>query len=181
MLFRSCCQGPESGGTGSRTPRGSRASTDGHWFREQACSLPSLGLSASFSSLCVPPGLNPTYPQTPNRSRPYSVTQMQTSSSCKETLVGSRCQHSGVLWLHHCPGHPWDPEARVHAQSLSHVRVCVTPWTVAHQAPLSMGFSRQEYWSFLLQRIFPIQGLNPASPALAGGFFPTEPLGKFRD
>ena len=39
-----------------------------------------------------------------------------------------------------------------------------TPWTVARQAPLSMGFSRQEYWSglhFLLQGIFPTQGLNP--------------------
>ena len=31
----------------------------------------------------------------------------------------------------------------------SHVRLCVTPWTVACQAPLSMGFSRQEYWSGL--------------------------------
>ena len=43
----------------------------------------------------------------------------------------------------------------------------VTPWTVAHQAPLSMGFSRQEYWSglpFLLQGIFPTQGLNPGLP-----------------
>ena len=40
------------------------------------------------------------------------------------------------------------------ADSLSHVRLFVTPWTVAHQAPLFMGFSRQEYWSgchFLLQ------------------------------
>ena len=40
----------------------------------------------------------------------------------------------------------------------------VTPWTVASQAPLSMGFSRQEYWSglpFLLQGIFPTQRLNP--------------------
>ena len=37
-----------------------------------------------------------------------------------------------------------------------------TPWTVARQAPLSMGFSRQEYWSgqSLLQGIFPTQGLN---------------------
>ena len=32
-------------------------------------------------------------------------------------------------------------------KSLSHVRLFVTPWTVAYQAPLSMGFSRQEYWS----------------------------------
>ena len=40
----------------------------------------------------------------------------------------------------------------------------MTPWTVAHQAPLSMGFSRQEYWSglyFLLQGIFPTQESNP--------------------
>ena len=32
-------------------------------------------------------------------------------------------------------------------KSLSHIRLSVTPWTAAHQAPLSMGFSRQEYWS----------------------------------
>ena len=34
-------------------------------------------------------------------------------------------------------------------RSLSHVRLFATPWTVAHQTPLSMGFSRQEYWSGL--------------------------------
>ena len=39
--------------------------------------------------------------------------------------------------------------ACVHAQLLSHVQLCVTPWTVAHQPPLSLGFSRQEYWSGL--------------------------------
>ena len=41
--------------------------------------------------------------------------------------------------------------ARTHMLSLfSHVQLFVTPWSVAHQAPLSMGFSRQEYWSGLL-------------------------------
>ena len=56
-----------------------------------------------------------------------------------------------------------------------------TPGTVARQAPLSMGFSRQEYWSGLP---FPSPGdlsdpgIEPASPALAGGFFTTEPPGK---
>ena len=60
-----------------------------------------------------------------------------------------------------------------------------TPWTEACQASLSIGFSRQEYWSekkkntgvgchFLLQGIFQTQG-SPASPALAGGFFTTPP------
>ena len=50
----------------------------------------------------------------------------------------------------------------VHAQSLSHVRLFATPWTVARQAPLSMGFSRQEYWSGLipLLGIFLTQGSN---------------------
>ena len=56
-----------------------------------------------------------------------------------------------------------------------------TQWTVAHQAPLSMVFPRQEYWSgsyFLLQRSLFDPGIEPASPALAGGFFTTEPLWK---
>ena len=43
----------------------------------------------------------------------------------------------------------------------SHVWLFVTPWTVACQAPLSMGFSRQEYCYFLLQGIFPTQESNP--------------------
>ena len=57
--------------------------------------------------------------------------------------------------------------------------VCDPPACIAHQAPLSMGLSRQDYWRinghFLLQGIFPMQGLNPhfLSPALAGGFFTT--------
>ena len=37
----------------------------------------------------------------------------------------------------------------LHAYSLSHVSLCVTPWTVVHEAPLSMRFFRQEYWSAL--------------------------------
>ena len=49
-----------------------------------------------------------------------------------------------------------------------------TPWTVAHQTPLSMGFPRQEYWSGLPwppPGDLPNPGIEPASPALAGGFF----------
>ena len=47
----------------------------------------------------------------------------------------------------------------------------VTPWTVAHQAPLSMGFPRQEYWSglpFPPPGDLPDPGIEPGSPALAG-------------
>ena len=49
----------------------------------------------------------------------------------------------------------------------SHVRLLAAPWTVAHQAPLSMGFFRQEYWSgspSLLQGIFLTRGSNLGLP-----------------
>ena len=55
------------------------------------------------------------------------------------------------------------------------------PWTVACHAPLSMGCSRQEYYSglpFPLPEDLPDSGIKPTSPALAGRFFSTEPLGK---
>ena len=61
----------------------------------------------------------------------------------------------------------------------SHVRLFVTPWTVAYQAPLFMGISSQEYWSglpCLPPGNLPKPGIEPASvtsPALAGGFFTT--------
>ena len=57
----------------------------------------------------------------------------------------------------------------------------VTPWTVAHQAPLSMGFPRQEYWSRLLlpsSEDLPDPGTEITSPALAGRFFTAESPGK---
>ena len=54
-------------------------------------------------------------------------------------------------------------------------------WTVSHQAPLSMGFSRQEYWSglpFPSPGDLPDPGIKPSFPALAGGFFTPGPPGK---
>ena len=56
-----------------------------------------------------------------------------------------------------------------------------TPWTVASQAPLSLEFSRQEYWSglpFLSPEDPPDSGIKLVSPALAGGCFTTAPPGK---
>ena len=70
------------------------------------------------------------------------------------------------------------------AQWLSHVQLFATPWTAAHQAPLSMGFPREEYWSELPcspPRDLPNPGTepeSPESPVLAGRFFTTEPPGK---
>ena len=57
----------------------------------------------------------------------------------------------------------------------------LAPWTVAHQAPVSTGFPRQEYWSgspFPFFRGSSWPEIKPVSPALAGGFFTTEPPGK---
>ena len=56
-----------------------------------------------------------------------------------------------------------------------------TPWTVVHQAPLSIGFPRQEYWSglpFPSPGDLPDPGIKSLSHALAGRFFTTEPPGK---
>ena len=67
----------------------------------------------------------------------------------------------------------------MYAQSLSRVHLFGIPWTVAHQAPLPMEFSRQEYWnevSLPHPRDLPDPGIGPttfASPALAGVFFTT--------
>ena len=72
----------------------------------------------------------------------------------------------------------------MHAQLLSRIWLFATPWTVAHQALLSVGVFRQEYWSGLP---FPppghlpdpgVQPVSPAFPALEGGFFTTEPGSK---
>ena len=64
----------------------------------------------------------------------------------------------------------------------SRVRLFVTLWTVALKAPLSMGFSRQDYWSGLprpLSEDLPDPGIEPSSlmsPALGGGFFTTSAM-----
>ena len=65
----------------------------------------------------------------------------------------------------------------MHAKLLSHVQLCATPQTVAHQAPLSIDFARQECWRGLLcpsLGILPDPGIelvSLTSPALAGSFF----------
>ena len=66
-------------------------------------------------------------------------------------------------------------------ESLSHVWLFAIPWTVALQAPLSMGFSRQEYRSrlpFPSPGALPDPGIEPGSPTLQADFFTTEPPGK---
>ena len=66
-------------------------------------------------------------------------------------------------------------------ESLSLVHLFVTPWTVALQAPPSIGFSRQEYWSglpFPSPGDLPNPGIEPRSPALQADALTSEPPGK---
>ena len=77
-------------------------------------------VAQSCPTLCDPPGLQPT-----RLPRPWDSPGKNTGVGCHFLLQG------------------------VKVKSLSHVRLFTTPWTAAHQAPPSMGFSRQEYWSGL--------------------------------
>ena len=66
-------------------------------------------------------------------------------------------------------------------KSVSRVRLFVTPWTVAYQAPPSMGFSRQEYWSglpFPSPGDLPNPGIEPGFPTLEADALTSEPPGK---
>ena len=70
---------------------------------------------------------------------------------------------------------------RERVKSLSHVQLFATPWIVAYQASLSMGFSRQGYWSGLLfpsPGDLPNPGIEPRFHALQADALPSEPPGK---
>ena len=79
------------------------------------------------------------------------------------------------------PGKPkYYIERKVKVKSLSRVRLFAIPWTVVYQASLSMGFSRQEYWSglpFPSPGDLPDPGIDPRSPALQADALPSEPPG----
>ena len=70
--------------------------------------------------------------------------------------------------------------AQVKVKLLSRVQLFATPWTVAHQAPPTMEFSRQEYWSglpFSSPGDLPDPGIEPGSPSLWAEALPSEPPG----
>jgi len=90
----------------------------------------------------------------------------------KQSIVNSQCCinfRCTVKWF----SYTWSE-----VKSLSRVRLFATPWTVAYRAPLSMGFSRQEYWSavpFLSPGELPDPGIKPGSLAIS-----SEPQGKHK-
>ena len=94
---------------------------------------------------------------------PLSLPVNPTNFTCKRRKLGMKThQEFGGLVAKLCP-------------------TLVTSWTVAHQAPLSMGFSKQEYWSglpFPSPGDLPNPGIKPRSPVLQVDSLPTEPPGK---
>ena len=84
-----------------------------------------------------------------------------------------------LTWISH--KYTWVSYVCKWVKSLSRVRLFATPWTVAHQAPPSMGFSRQEYWSGLpipSPGDLPNPGIEPRSPTLWADALTSEPPGK---
>ena len=96
-------------------------------------------------------------------------------------LYELQCKHqrAGISFL---GLNPWPFGAVIYwsEKSLSHVWLFATPWTVAQQAPPSMEFSRQEYWSglpFPSPGDLPDSGIKPGSPELRADPLPSEPPG----
>ena len=152
-------------------------------------SLPSAG-SGGLASLFLkllplpvasPAGLSLFLSGSCCHSLPFPLTSRVQSVGSKELLAPGNCRS---------PVAPYSSNlcqqfvcVCVCAHALSHVQLSVTPWTVACQAPLSTGFSRQEYRSglpFPSPGGLPDPGIKPLSPSLAlvGKFFTNAPCGK---
>ena len=85
------------------------------------------------------------------------------------------CHAENLLFIYY-----FQVSERKKVKSLSRVQLFENPWTVAYQAPLSMGFSWQEYWSglpFPSPGDLPDPGIEPGSPALQADALPSEPPG----
>ena len=86
-----------------------------------------------------------------------------------QSMGSQRVQHDWATEQQHCSWGPQHPSLSVCAQLLSCVGLFVTPWTVAHQIPLSTGFSWQDYWSglpFPPTGYLPDLGIKPPFPDL---------------
>ena len=98
--------------------------------------------------------------------------------SCEKDILGPRADR----WPSHFQKDLYTSQKeKVKVKSLSLVWLFVTPWTVAHQAPPSMGFTRQEYWSglpFPSPGDLPNPGIEPRSPTLQADALTSEPPGK---
>ena len=109
--------------------------------------------------------------QVRNQQLELDMEQQTGSKSGKEYIKVVYCHPAYLTYM----------QSESEVKSLSHVQLFATPWTVACQAPLSMGFSTQEYWSglpFPSPEDLPNPGIKPGSPALQADALSSEPPGK---
>ena len=139
------------------------------------CRLEQAGLGAARLT-SSPGGISTPCP------RPVSWKELPSADCCPDPppTQHSRFSRKGLLSIFLvCFLFP--PQYQGWLFSCSVVSDSVTPWTIARQAPLFMGFPRQGYWSglpFPSPEDFPDSGIEPMSPVLAGGFLTAEPPGK---
>ena len=108
----------------------------------------------------------------------FSYQSTKITTSCLPTIESKTLEPTKKDTLH--PRTKEKPQQNCKVKSLSCVWLFATRWTVAYQAPLSMGFSRQEYWSGLLFPSpggLPNPGIKPRSPTLEGDTLTSEPPG----
>ena len=115
-------------------------------------------------------------------SSPTGMTQSSLGRCFAGELRDTEPRESTDLYQTASKAHLWPKSyiVVVVVLSLSCVRLFATLWTIGHQAPLSMGFSRQEYWSrlpFPSPGDLPNSGTEPMSPALQAGSLPLSHLG----
>ena len=143
----------------------------GNWYTKSALTI------------CMSPLQHTTAPTSANyhlqaQTESFVLVPNSNLLECHILLTSSKAK-----WTHNLPVNLF-PYSRFHtvcAQALSHVRLFVTPWTVARQAPLSMEFSQQEYWTglpCLSPGDLPNLGIEPRSLALQADSLPSEPSGK---
>ena len=137
------------------------------WERNGECSVEGGGMSQKENQ------------QTPHHPQEYSIWSFEQlqyqEENGKERALSSSLQQEKIPLSHRVMCLP--------SQSLFCVWLFATPWTVAHQAPPSLEFPRQENWSgwpFPTPGELSYPGIEPPSPTLAGGFYTTEPPGKSR-
>ena len=161
------------------------------WHRGPYSSWNSPGQNTGVSSLSLLQGIFPTQGSNPGLPHCRQILYQLSHKRSPRILEwvpypfsrGSSCprNHWGLL---HCMQILYQLSYQGVSEwekSLSHVQLFATPWTVTHQAPPSMGFSRQEYWSglpFPSPGDLPNPGIEPRSPALQADTLTSEPPGK---
>ena len=136
----------------------------------------------------VPPYLwllSPGCPQIHNRESPVTCQSVTVLDSSPGAVLSSQStwvfSGVGAPILHYCLCCSTERKWKVKAKSFSRVWLFGTPWTVAYQVPLSMEFSRQEYWSglpFPSPGVLPDPGIEPRFPTLQADALPSESPGK---